>query len=120
NFIAAGLWLLVITLLMLQPDLGMTVIVTCSLAAIIFLAGFPFRLLIGFGFTGIAGLLTAYFTLDHVRSRIDRFLNPDSGDNFQVQKSLEAFQTGGIFGAGPGQGTVKLNLPDAHADFIFS
>ena len=120
NLIAAGLYFFVITLLLLQPDLGMTVIVTCSLAAMIFLAGFPFRMLIGFGAAGVGGLVAAYYGFAHVRSRIDRFFNPESGDNFQVQKSIEAFQNGGIFGTGPGQGTVKLNLPDAHADFIFS
>ena len=120
NLIAAGLYFLVISLFLLQPDLGMSVIVTASWAAQIFLAGLPFRWLFAFGAAGIGGLVAAYFSLDHVKSRIDRFLHPDSGDNFQVERSLEAFQNGGIFGTGPGQGTVKLGLPDAHADFIFS
>lgn len=120
NVIAAGLYLLVITLLLLQPDFGMTFVVTCCLAAMIFLAGFPFRFLFLFGGVGIAGIFGAYFGLEHVRSRIDRFLNPESGDNFQVEKSIEAFQNGGLLGSGPGQGTVKIHLPDAHADFIFS
>jgi cell division protein FtsW len=56
----------------------------------------------------------------HVASRIDRFLDPASGDNYQVQKSLEAFSNGGLFGTGPAHGQVKLTLPDAHADFIFA
>lgn len=120
NLIAAGLYFLVISLFLLQPDLGMTVIVTASWAAQIFLAGLPFRWLIAFGFTGIAAMVAVYFTFDHVRSRIDRFLDPASGDNFQIDQSLEAFRNGGLFGAGPGQGSVKLGLPDAHADFIFS
>mgnify|MGYP000168007007 CR=1 FL=1 len=120
NAIAAGLYLLVVTLLLLQPDLGMTFIVTCCWASQIFLAGFPFRLLFAFGIAGIIGLVGAYFSFSHVQSRIDRFLDPDSGDTFQVTKSLEAFQNGGVLGTGPGQGSVKLNLPDAHADFIFS
>jgi cell division protein FtsW len=120
NMIAAGLYFLVITLLLLQPDLGMTFIITCSWAAQIFLAGFPFRWMIAFGLTGIGGLVLAYFGFDHVRSRFDRFFDPESGDTFQVQKSIEAFKNGGIFGTGPGQGSVKMHLPDAHADFIFS
>lgn len=120
NLFAAGLYFLTVSLLLLQPDLGMTFIVTCCWASQIFLAGFPFRLLIAFGAAGIVGLIGAYFTFSHVRSRIDRFLDPESGDNFQVEKSLEAFQNGGILGTGPGQGEVKLHLPDAHADFIFS
>jgi len=120
NAAAAGLYFVTISLLLLQPDLGMTVVVTSILATQIFLAGFPFRFLILFGFAGIGGLIGAYFSLSHVKSRIDRFLDPESGDNFQVDKSIEAFQNGGLLGTGPGQGTVKLSLPDAHADFIFS
>lgn len=120
NTVAAGLYFITITLLLLQPDLGMTVVITSIWAAQIFLAGFPFRLMILFGLTSIGGLISAYFSFDHVHSRINRFLNPESGDSFQVDKSIEAFQNGGLFGTGPGQGTVKLNLPDAHADFIFS
>ncbi|NCT40892.1 MAG: putative lipid II flippase FtsW [Alphaproteobacteria bacterium] len=120
NAAAAGLYFITITLLLLQPDLGMTVVITSILAAQIFLAGFPFRFLILFGFAGVGGLISAYFSLSHVKSRIDRFLDPESGDSFQVDKSIEAFQNGGILGTGPGQGTVKLSLPDAHADFIFS
>jgi len=120
NRVSAGLYCLMITLLLLQPDLGMTFVVTGIWAAQIFLAGFPFRLLIAFVLVVAVGLVMAYFTFDHVQSRIDRFLDPTSGDNYQVSKSLEAFENGGLFGTGPGQGTVKLDLPDAHADFIFA
>ncbi|MGQ0526498.1 MAG: putative lipid II flippase FtsW [Alphaproteobacteria bacterium] len=118
--IATGLYFLTIGLLLLQPDLGMTFVVTCIFAAQIFLAGFPFRILAAFGLIAAGGLYAAYNIFDHVHSRIDRFLDPESGDNYQVQRSIEAFQNGGIFGTGPGQGTVKDTLPDAHADFIFS
>ena len=120
NAAAAALYFITISLLLLQPDFGMTVVVTSILATQIFLAGFPFRFLIAFGLTGIGGIIGAYFALPHVKSRIDRFLDPESGDNFQVDKSIEAFQNGGLLGTGPGQGVVKLGLPDAHADFIFS
>ena len=120
NRVAAGLYLAYISLLLLQPDLGMTVIVTSLWAAQIFLAGFPFRLLIIFVAVAAIGLGTAYLAFDHVHSRINRFLDPESGDNYQVERSLEAFQNGGMFGTGPGQGTVKLTIPDAHADFIFA
>jgi cell division protein FtsW len=72
------------------------------------------------GALGAGGLFCAYMFFDHVASRIDRFLDPASGDNYQVQKSLDAFANGGFFGTGPGHGVVKLNLPDAHADFIFA
>jgi cell division protein FtsW len=120
NAMLAGLYALVVCLLILQPDLGQTVLVTVGWGTLIFIAGLRFRLLFILGGVGIAGLVTAYFTLDHVHSRINRFLNPESGDTFQVDKSLEAFQSGGVMGVGPGQGSVKMRLPDAHADFIFS
>lgn len=118
--IAAVIYGVLASLLVLQPDMGMTFIVTACFIAIIFMAGLPFRiifLLVGFA---VSAATAAYFTLSHVQSRVDRFLNPKSGDTFQIEKSLEAFKNGGIFGTGPGQGTVKLNIPDAHADFIFS
>ncbi|MGB4107226.1 MAG: putative peptidoglycan glycosyltransferase FtsW [Alphaproteobacteria bacterium] len=120
NYIAAGLYLATISLLLLQPDLGMTVVVTCIWASQIFLAGFRFRILAIFGAAGAVCLAGAYFFFEHVRYRVDRFFKPESGDNYQVEKSLEAFQNGGFAGVGPGQGTVKEGLPDAHADFIFS
>ena len=120
NSITAALYFLTIVLLLMQPDLGMTVIVTAIWAAQIFLAGLPFRLLAVLVVVGIGGLVTAYYSFDHVQSRIDRYLHPEAGDTFQVDKSIEAFQNGGVLGTGPGQGVVKMEIPDAHADFIFS
>jgi len=58
--------------------------------------------------------------LPHVASRIDRFLDPASGDTYQSDRSLESFLRGGWFGRGPGEGTVKDVLPDSHTDFIFA
>jgi len=69
---------------------------------------------------GAAGLVGAYFLLPHVTSRIDRFLDPAAGDTYQVTRSMEAFANGGLWGRGPGEGTVKEYLPDAHADFVFA
>ena len=120
NKICAGLFLIIVALLMLQPDLGMTMVVTSILAAQIFLAGLPFRYLIIVVLGAAAFLSFVYISFDHVQSRIDRFLDPQSGDSYQVEKSLEAFRHGGLLGTGPGQGEVKLRLPDAHADFIFA
>jgi len=98
----------------------MTVVVTVVLGAQVFLAGLPFRYLLVFGLCFIGLLVAAYFTFSHVESRFDRFFNPDSGDSYQVEKALSAFRSGGVFGTGPGQGDVKLSIPDAHSDFIFS
>ena len=116
----AGLFLLVISLLMIQPDFGMTMVVTCMFAAQIFLAGLPFRYFIIIFVMGVMGVTAVYYSLDHVRSRFDRFLDPSSGDTFQIDKSLDAFASGGLFGTGPAQGTISHTIPDAHADFIFS
>ncbi|MAF68932.1 MAG: cell division protein FtsW [Micavibrio sp.] len=117
---AAGLYAVFVALLLLQPDFGMTMVVTCMFATQIFLAGLRFRYLAIMFLAGLCLLMSAYYGFDHVQSRIDRFMNPAAGDNFQVNKSLESFQNGGILGTGPGQGSVKMYLPDAHADFIFS
>ena len=62
----------------------------------------------------------AYETIPHVASRIDRFLNPEKGDTFQVDTATQAFQNGGLFGTGPGGGEAKQILPDAHSDFTFA
>ncbi len=120
NVIATFLLLVLISLLLSQPDVGQTVVVTTMWLSELFLAGLPMiwvALLISLG---IGGLATAYFVFPHVSSRVDRFLNPQAGDNFQVDRALDAFMNGGLFGTGPGAGTVKLHLPDAHADFVFA
>ena len=110
----------VVLLLITQPDFGMTVTVTGMFGVQIFLAGLPFIWVIGMAVLGVGGVIGAYLALPHVASRIDRFLDPSSGDNYQVQKSLEAFKGGGWFGRGPGEGLVKQHIPDSHTDFIFS
>ncbi len=119
-FFAIGLYAVIIGLLLLQPDMGMTFVVTVSFFAVIFLAGLPFRWIVLLMILALGASLAAYSAFDHVQSRIDRFINPESGDTYQIDRSLRAFQHGGLFGTGAGQGTVKLTIPDAHADFIFS
>jgi cell division protein FtsW len=119
-YYAAGLYFFVIGLLLLQPDMGMTFIVTASFFTVIFLAGLPFRWIVLLVVVAMGAAYGAYSTFDHVQSRVDRFINPESGDTYQIDKSLQAFQHGGLFGTGAGQGTVKMTIPDAHADFIFS
>jgi cell division protein FtsW len=115
-----GLYLLVIGNLVMQPDMGMTVLVSVVWMAQLFLAGLPVAMAGAVALLGGTGLVAAYFLLPHFASRIDRFLNPDAGDTYQISKSLEAFRSGGWFGVGPGEGQVKMSIPDAHADFIFS
>lgn len=114
------LLLLVIGLLMKQPDFGMTAVVSLVWISQLFLAGLPLMLVVVGGFLGVAGIIGAYFTFPHVTTRIDGFLNPESGDTYQIDRALDAFRNGGLFGTGLGQGTVKEQIPDAHADFIFA
>lgn len=120
HVIAIGLYLMTAALLLSQPDLGMTVVVSAIWFGQFFLAGLPMILVVGFIAAGVLGLIGAYFLFPHVSSRIDRFLDPSAGDSYQVDRSLEAFMNGGLIGTGPGEGTVKAYLPDAHADFIFA
>ena len=110
----------IVLLLLAQPDLGMTIVVVGVWAAQFFMAGLPLSIVAGLILVAVVGLFFVYLTFPHVTSRIDRFLDPSSGDTYQVDRSIEAFQNGGLLGTGPGQGEVKLILPDAHADFIFA
>lgn len=116
-----GLYAFVVFLLMNQPDFGMTFVLTLMCASQFFIAGLPLRYLVMVLMVLVMGAVFVYYTFDHVRSRIDRFVDPQgTADNYQVDKSLEAFANGGFFGAGAGQGTVKNTIPDVHADFIFA
>ena len=117
--IAIAAYLLIALLLIIQPDFGMTVTITGMFGVQFFLAGMPFMWVAGMIILGIGGVFAAYEALPHVAARIDRFLDPASGDNYQVEKSLEAFRAGGLLGRGPGEGIVKQHIPDAHTDFIF-
>lgn len=120
QWIAFALFLMVTGLIMAQPDLGMTMVITFVWLAQFFLAGLSMWLVIALGLVGFGGLVGAYFMFPHVTSRIDRFLDPSSGDSYQIDKALDAFVNGGFFGRGPGVGRVKELIPDAHADFVFA
>ncbi len=120
NTLSAVLYGLIVLLLLLQPDLGMTVLISAVWFIQLFLAGLPLLVTGILAGVGILGVMGAYFLFPHVQSRIDRFLDPSSGDTYNIERSLEAFMNGGVFGTGPGQGTVKMVLPEAHADFVFS
>ena len=119
-WMSIGCYVITVILLMSQPDLGMTIVVTAIWGTQLILWGLPIIYIPLMGITSIVGLVGAYFSLAHVRSRVDRFIHPESGDTYQIEKSLEAFKNGGFFGRGPGEGRVKEVLPDAYTDFIFS
>ena len=115
----AFLLLLITSLLILaQPNFSMFVILFLVFIFQYFTVGINFRFLFFIGMMSILIATIAYLKLSHVQYRIDSFLNANS-THFQIQKSLEAYQAGGLLGKGPGEGTVKNNIPDAHTDFIF-
>ena len=118
--ISIGLFVLVVGLLLLQPDFGMSVVVACVWAVQFFIAGLPLVLVGAVALLFILGGFGAYMTFDHVSIRIDRFLDPVGGKGYQVERSLDAFVNGGLLGRGPGEGRVKEVLPDAHTDFILA
>jgi len=109
---------ILIFLVLLQPDLGMTILISTTFFCQLFIAGLPMTLVI-YGLVLIfAVFVISYFSLDHVKSRIDSFLG--NADTYQIDLSLMAFKSGGIFGKGPGQGDLKEKIPDANTDFIFA
>jgi cell division protein FtsW len=121
GMLAAGAIFAVIALLLKsQPDMGMLAVVGIVFFVQLFIAGLNL-LLVGVGMGAIgAAAVAAYAVFPHVRSRVTRFLDPSTGDNYQVFTALEAFGNGGLLGRGPGEGSVKDVLPDAHADFVFA
>ena len=120
NLICIALFLLVVAMLIKQPDIGMAAVVAVVWFAQFFMAGMRLYWVAAGALAGVAGSVGAYMYLPHVRIRVDHFLDPATGDSYQVNRSMEAFASGGLWGRGPGEGTVKDVLPDAHADFVFA
>lgn len=113
-------YLLLVLLIVIQPDFGMTFILSSVWFIQMFLSGISLVWVYALALLGSIGSVASYYIFPHIASRVDRFLNPAEGDQFQILKSLSAFKGGGWFGRGPGEGLIKKNLPDAHADFVFS
>lgn len=118
--ISIALYVVFAGLLILQPDFGMFIVVTSVWGGQLFVAGMPMVWVAAIAIAGVMVLLMAYLFFPHVAHRIDNFIGSDNGANYQVRKSLEAFDSGGIVGRGPGEGVVKQHLPDSHTDFIFA
>jgi cell division protein FtsW len=117
--LATIIYLLFATLLLVEPDVGQTLLVSLLAAVLFLLAGRPLRFL-ALAATVPAVLLFARAHSAYVRLRLDHYLHPESGEGFQTDRALQSFVEGGLFGKGPGEGTIKSVLPDAHTDFIFA
>ncbi len=119
--IAVALWGVVVGLLLMQPDVGQALLVTGIFGVQFFLAGLPMILVGAALMAGVCFLVATYFLFPHVTERIDGFLGNEGGsDRYQIDRSLEAFKNGGLWGRGPGEGQVKDKLPDVHSDFILA
>lgn len=120
QLMACGVFAAIAMLLAMQPDFGMAMLYAMIFGGQFFLAGLALPYVVAFIILGLAGAVLAYAALPHVQSRVDRFLDPASGDTYQIQKAMQAFENGGWFGRGPGEGRIKEWLPDAHTDFVFA
>jgi len=118
--VATGLLVVLAALLLSQPDVGQTLLIALVWGTLFFMAGMAWPWIVALAGLGAGALFAAYTLVPHVTARVDRFLDPASGDTYQVDTALESFIHGGWFGRGPGEGTVKRALPDSHTDFVFA
>jgi len=111
-------------LLIMQPDIGQTLLVFLSWAILVFVSGINLLFILMFISFAILTLLYVVFFIPkfiYIKSRILSFFNPDAGThNFQSDKAIEAISSGGFFGKGIGEGTLKTRVPEAHTDYIVS
>ncbi len=106
-----------VIILLMQPDVGQTALLIMLCVVMLFFAGLRYYWLAALGGGGASFVAFAYYFYPHVRERIDNFL-ADKG--YQVGLATDAFSAGGVIGVGPGAGSIKYRLPDAHTDFIFA
>ena len=110
--------------LIMQPDIGQTLLIVFSWAVLIFTSGINIFILFGlsiFAFISLTYLIMYVPKFDYIQSRIFSFFNRDTGThNFQSDKAIESITSGGYFGKGIGEGTLKNRVPEAHTDYIIS
>jgi cell division protein FtsW len=114
----AAMFAVVTAVLLLQPDLGMTLAFLAILAAEAFVAGLPWKWVGALAFLAAALIFGAYFSSPHVASRIDRFVFSENSDTYQIDAGLNTIRRAGLFGAQ--ENNLKKSVPDVHTDFIFS
>ena len=113
----------ILLLLVYQPDLGQTLLITMVWLALIFVSGINMLLFFTFFFT--VGIITSYLVLfipkfEYIKIRLLSFLDTSSGKNYQAEKASDAIINGGFFGRGIGEGTLNSRVPEAHTDYIVS
>jgi cell division protein FtsW len=118
--IAFGFWALVVGLLLIQPDIGQTLLITTTFMAVFFMAGVPLKWVAVLAAAAAGGVVSLYFMFGHMRDRLSRFTNPETTDTHQIDRASDAIRAGGLFGRGVGEGVMKRHVPDLHTDFIYS
>lgn len=118
--IAFGFYAATVFLLLIQPDIGQTLLITTTFMAVFFMAGVPLKWMAVLGGMVLAGVFSIYFLFEHVRVRLAKFVTPGAEDTHQVDRASEAIRAGGVFGRGVGEGVMKRHVPDLHTDFIYS
>jgi cell division protein FtsW len=116
--------LLIVIVLINQPDLGQTLLLASVWITMIFVSGFNMVILsiLGLVFISIIAFLIFFFPekFGYIFFRIKTFVDPKTGDDFQSQKALEAIKQGGLTGQGMGEGILKDKVPEAHSDYIIA
>jgi len=116
--------LMIVIILINQPDLGQTLLLTLTWITMIFVSGFNMLILSILGLVFVITIALLIFFLPekfgYAFLRIKTFLDPKAGDNFQSQKALEAIKQGGLTGQGMGEGILKDKVPEAHTDYIIA
>tara|TARA_B110001450_G_scaffold253001_1_gene275701 strand:- start:1102 stop:2226 length:1125 start_codon:yes stop_codon:yes gene_type:complete len=111
-------------LLMIQPDIGQTLLIFLSWITLVFISGISLTLFLTFFGISLTSLIYLVFYIpkfDYIKKRIFSFLNPDAGTHgAQAAKSVDAISSGGFFGKGIGEGTLKYKGSETHTDFIIS
>ena len=111
-------------LLMIQPDIGQTLLIFLSWITLVFISGISLLVFLTFFSISLTSLIYMVFYIPkftYIKKRIFSFFNPDTGTHgAQVTKSLDGISSGGFFGKGIGEGTLKYKGSEAHTDFIIS
>ena len=126
SLIPGLLFILVATLLMLQPDLGQTILLFITILCLVFVQGFPWVIIAPAGLISMISIILFYFNFPHFASRLDSWIEIWFGGGSvnskltQTQAAIDAIENGQIFGKGIGESWVKYHLPDAYTDFVFA
>ena len=114
----------IILLLVLQPDLGQSVLLVCAWISIIFISGFNIYLLfLLLGFITLILSALIYFLpekFSYIVSRVTSFFDPEKSGNFQASRATEAIREGSLKGQGVGEGILKESVPEAHTDYVIA